>query len=643
MNAVLILLIGLALAVVQLLIGGVKMTYSLPAYTLLGLAGVLSLGWIRREPGAARPVIWCVLAAGALAGYVGWRALTSPVEYLARTDLYVVMAALLVYLLAAVHLVAPRQRFALLWVLFGLALLHVGVGVIQFKEKQNFMLLPWILRSDYGYRASGFYICPNHLAGLLELVGLPALAIAVWGRAKTWKRIVSGYVAFMALAGIAITGSRGGYLSLVTGLLVFAALTLIVVWQIKRQWFWPILMATLLGCVGVTGAGIWVMKRSPDLDRRLGQVYDPSNMRLLMWKAALDAHRLSPWTGTGAGSYLFYGRYFRHQTVQADPQHVHNDYLELLAEYGYVGAGLMLVFLVAHAGSGLAAIGGIVRSRMKPAGTAQSNELAIVLGILSAFAALSVHSVTDFNFHIPANALVGALFFGILANPRTPTEDERIRWRISGFPVAIAPALLGGAMIVLAVPRILPEYCAERARMALRDGKAAEAIRYAERALQTDRRNPNLYYFLGEAKHTLAMKAPDEGARVKLQVQAVNAFAEGITYFPADLQLLLKLARSLDNLRLLNEADFVLRVALAADPNSANVYAYYGYHCYLQRRLLRAEKLYRKAITLGESAIAPAGLQDIAVYRFYASQEDTEEAYPVDDLPGDEDWQPGEP
>lgn len=642
MNALLVFLLALGLAGMQILIGGVKMVYSLPVYLVLGLAGLATTVWIRRQP-SARPGIWCLLSTALLAGYLLWRAVTAPVDYLARTDFYMIGGALVVYLIVAIHLVSPRYRLALLWVLFGLAVVHVGTGIVQFKERGNFMLLPWILRTDYGYRASGFYICPNHLAGLLELVGLLALSVAVWGRGQTWSRLVAGYVAFMCLVGIALTGSRGGYLSTVGGLAAFAVLSLIVVRKVKRRWFWGGLMLALLGSVAVVGGAMFAMSKSADLDRRLGTVYDPSNMRILMWKAALKAHELSPWTGVGSGSYLFYGRHFRDRSVQNDAQHVHNDYLELLAEYGIIGSALMLIFLAAHLGSGFSAMGAIMRTRLKPFGLARSNELAVVLGILSGLAALAAHSITDFNLHIPGNTMLVAALFGILANPRTPVAEEEVRRRASGVLVRLTPALLGIPLIAVAAPRVRAEYCAERARMALRDNLHEMAIGYAERGIADDTRNPNLYYYLGESKHDLGMFATDPTVRKKFLVEAASAFAEGIKHFPADLQLLLALGRTLDNLGRFPEADYVFRVAVEADPNFANVYSYYGYHYYLQHRLIRAEKLYSKAIELGDEQIAPLGLVDVDLYRFHASDEDKADKYPIEDYPGDDTWEPGEP
>lgn len=642
LNALLVIFLALGFTLMQFLIGGVKMVYSLPAYIVLGLAGMAAVGWCRKQ-NLAKASLWCVLSTLGLVAWLLVRVFYSPVDYLARTDGYMILGSLLVYLLVAVHLVNPRQRFAILWILFILALLHVAVGIVQFKGKENFMLLPWIFRSDYGYRASGFYICPNHLAGLLELTGLLSLSVAVWSRAKTWVRMLAGYVALMALIGIAITGSRGGYISLVAGLIAFGVLSLLLVRRVNRPWFGRVFLAFVLGTAALVGTSIWIMKKSPDLDRRLGQVYDPANMRLHMWRAALDTHELRPWTGVGAGTYLFYGRHFRHETVQGDPQHVHNDYLELLTEYGIVGSALMAIFLALHFGSGFKAIGQIVRTRLAPSGNARSNELAFIIGILAGFAALAVHSVVDFNLHIPANALVAAVLFGILANPRSPTPEETPRGRIDNLPLRLLPVLVGVLLVAVAVPRVLPELFTELARIAVRDQMPEDAVRHAQRGIAWDARNPNLYGYLGDAKHMLALAEKEPAAQAKLEREAAQAFAEGIKYFTADLNLLLKLARTLDNLGHFPQAEYTYRVALKADPNLATVYAHFGHHYFLQRRLIRAEKLYVRAMYFGEREIAPRGLDEILLYRYRAEDEDTGDQFPIEDLPGDDTWEPGEP
>ena len=88
------------------------------------------------------------------------------------------------------------------------------------------MLIPFLQRADYGHRASGFYVCPNHLAGVLEVLGIIGLSITCWSRWPVWSKLLIGYLVCVCYAGVALTGSRGGYLSVAASLIVFAILSL---------------------------------------------------------------------------------------------------------------------------------------------------------------------------------------------------------------------------------------------------------------------------------------------------------------------------------------------------------------------------------------------------------------------------------
>ena len=155
----------------------------------------------------------------------------SPIEYLERPDFYMVAGALVVYGITTIYFTAARWRLGLLAVFLVCVLGHVISGAIQFKLGNNFMLIPGIFHPNYDWRASGFYICPNHLAGLLEMVGLMALSVCCWGRCRLGMRILLAYGSAVCVVGIALTGSRGGYVSMTIGLIVFAAISL---WVVRR-------------------------------------------------------------------------------------------------------------------------------------------------------------------------------------------------------------------------------------------------------------------------------------------------------------------------------------------------------------------------------------------------------------------------
>src|SRR2546428_12884607 len=129
-------------------------------------------------------------------------------------------------------------------------------------------------------------------------------------------------------------------------------------------------------------------------------------MRVDFWKAAIQQWKLQPVLGTGSGTYLFYGRQFRTDRVQPDPVYVHNDYLQLLAEYGTVGAALFVLFLTAHLRSGWKNLERLGFKRAPVSSRLLSNGMALQLGAIAAVSAYIVHSFLDFNLHIPANVLL---------------------------------------------------------------------------------------------------------------------------------------------------------------------------------------------------------------------------------------------
>lgn len=601
----------LGMLAAQLLIGGAKMVNSIPAYALIAAAALLTLRPPWRANGFPQPA--CLLTALAFIGYILGRAASSPVEYLARPDFLAALAALVVYLLTAFYLVDARPRLIVGGLLFFAAFAHVIVGLIQFKEGDNFMPFPWTIRYQYGDRASGFYICPNHLAGLLELLGVMALSIGVWARWRAAGRILAFYAAFVCYAGVAITGSRGGYLSTAFSLGVFALLTLLAIRVLAPDRFWKLVPAVTAGVVALVGIALFFMFQSDALKFRVHMIADTNNVRWLLWAPAIQQFFVNPLWGTGAGTYLYYGRQFRSDQVQNDPVYVHNDYLHLLAEFGAVGAALLIPLLVCHLAAGFRATMAIVRHRLQPNGLAASNALAAVIAATAGVAAYLVHSVFDFNLHLPANAMLMAFLFGILANPgpglvRLPAGLERAgRW--------IGPAVAGAGLwlAVAAIPRWPGEYYAESARIALRDSMWPEAVERATIGLGLDPANPNLHGYLGEALRLLGHWAGSSYDRGRYFRRAEQVLKQGLQVFPQDLRLLIQLGATLDELAQYAEARLYYERALAADPNFGNAHAFFGLHLQRVNDVAGAESHYREAIRLDPgNDIAREGLKWVA-------------------------------
>src|SRR4051794_37495668 len=151
---------------IQVLIGGTRLIFALPCYGLLAVIGILCLLRIRAPKPA--PDAFCLWTTLIFFGYIVGRAVCSPVAYLARIEICSIVAGLIVYVLASCVLTSARTRMVVFASLLAATIAHVFVGAIQFRGGNNYMPISFLQRFDYAERASGFYICPNHLAGLLE-------------------------------------------------------------------------------------------------------------------------------------------------------------------------------------------------------------------------------------------------------------------------------------------------------------------------------------------------------------------------------------------------------------------------------------------------------------------------------------------
>jgi len=614
MNFLLAALLTACLVLLQCLIGGTRLVFSLPAYALAAFAAVLSLFWIRRA--IIKPAAACMLSTLALAGYVFWRAWTSPFPYLARTDAFMIAGALLVYLLTTLYVYESRPRFWIVAALLAVGVAHVGVGLIQYSGQNGYMPFGFI-RGDVTRRASGMLICGNHLAGYLESVALMALSLTVWSRCRFWTKMLTGYLVVLLYLGLILSGSRGGYLSAIASLVVFGGLSVWVTGLYRRRDFSVFIVGTFVAGVLVLSVTGYAMTHDTYINSRIQQLAASSkDVRIYNWQATLDQYKLSPVLGTGAGTHVIYGRLFRRPQIQADPIHSHGDYLELLAEYGIVGELLAIVFLVTHLASGIRCIREITLRRLCNAlTTARSDSLALTLGATAAVAALLAHSVVDFNMHIPANALLFAFLFGVLGNPGT---DRPVPVRSWGSPVFLlrgSLGVLGIAMLAGIAFRYPGEESTEQARVSLRNRDYRSCVEQAARAIKADPSNPDPYFYQGEAERLTATGMQIPALRSVVFEKAISAYRAGLELFPQDENLLLRLGQALDGSRRFEEAEEAYLKAIAWDPNLGVLYAYYAAHLQLTGQPEAAKKCLDAARGLGTRDPQSIGMAEVQSIR----------------------------
>jgi O-antigen ligase len=132
-----------------------------------------------------------------------------------------------------------------------------------------------------------------------------------------------------------------------------------------------------------------------------------------VWADTLRLIRERP---LGAGLGAFEAAYTKVQTVDVNARvdYAHNDYLQLAAELGPVAALLFWAMIFALGARTL-------RASWTAASPARQS---IALGATGALAALLLHSLTDFNLYIPANALVFSVVLGLCSAPQKNDEPS---------------------------------------------------------------------------------------------------------------------------------------------------------------------------------------------------------------------------
>jgi O-antigen ligase len=526
--------------------------------------------WISPKPKMLWPPLnWVVLAFAALA--IG-RYFTADIEYVARLEMIQVLMYAFLFFAIVNNLYRQESVQIISVTLIFLAMAISCYAVFQFLTRSN---LVWDYVSPYVGRASGTYISPNNLAGFLEMLLPLATACVLVGRMKPVVRILLGYSALVMLVGMAVTFSRGGWVAVVVALLVILG-TLISHRNHRLPAFLLLAVLAVGGTVFVTNylsQTLSYMRRvDADLQDKPENVL---NFRRGMWTAAEQMWRDHFWWGVGPAHYDHRFREYRPENIQMSPDRAHNDYLNLLADWGATGGIIVLAGLVTF-GAGWRKTWKYVRPAENDFGRGLSNRFAFFLGASAGLFALAIHSVVDFNLHIPANAILGVTLLALLSsNLRFATERH---WLGARLPVKmpVTLALVAGVAYLscqgwrrgheavwLARAEQLPNFSTQRAAA-------------LNTAFEFEPMNFETAYKIGECFRTQSL---DGGQNYEdLAKTAMPWYARGMALNPHDGYNYLRYGMCLDWLDKHDEAGRYFNRADALDPNGYYTAANVGWH-----------------------------------------------------------------
>lgn len=291
-------------------------------------------------------------------------------------------------------------------------------------------------RGDLQTMPFGSYVNHNNFAGLVSL-GVPlAVAMAVGDLRRSGKLSPWGLGLLGIACGLTITvfasGSRGGALSLMLGLIVLAGIAAGFRGRAStdarhRSWVGPLVIGLVILAVAAVSIPSSTRSRLASIFERSGSI----NYRIDIAGASLRAFAAHPLLGSGLGAFGDAVAPFKTSHGDVRSNRAEADLLEFVVE-----GGVMLVLILVLFGrfAWRSARHELIHGRSRAGKWLRA-------GALASCTTMLIHSLFDFGFRIPANALAFAVLLG-LATASSEGTKPATAWARGIFMAFMATATL---------------------------------------------------------------------------------------------------------------------------------------------------------------------------------------------------------
>lgn len=366
------------------------------------------------------------LAAGGIGGAAGGGA-WAPLSLVPNFTLYELVSYVFYFLfgyLVYKHVRERRRVEILVLLMLACAALQAFYGLVELFGGTERIL--GFKKVDYLGSATGTFINRNHFSGFLEMIfplslgyllakanffalkkGVSLKEKILWfSQERLQKSVLFGLVSVVIGVGIIFSRSRTGIFIFLAGIFLMVIVlsgaggrseervgagrgSRRSVKVIRTVFFVVFFAAALIGIKPVI--------------ERFSLTDLARETRPIIYKNTAELIKNFPLFGTGLRSYLYAYPMFEKKSVAGLMDHAHNDYLELLAEAGIIGGGALIIFV----------FGLVIHLFLKWAQRRDSFIRGVGLGCLVGIAAILIHSLTDFNLRITANAVYFVTLFAL--------------------------------------------------------------------------------------------------------------------------------------------------------------------------------------------------------------------------------------
>jgi O-antigen ligase len=303
------------------------------------------------------------------------------------------------------------QRLA--WFLMGFGFLVSLLAIIQHFTSASEIY--WLSDLKIEGEPYGPYVNRNHFAGFVELTVPTGLALMAFRGLKRDLFPLAALLTIVPITALVLSASRGGIIGFGLEIIVLVLLARSrKAWQGQRATIAAIVALVAIGAVAWVGISRAVERFS------ITSIHDVTlSRRASMFRGAAHIFRDHPIKGTGLGTMIDVFPAYEPAYDGKLIDHVHDDYIEGLAETGLLGGICGAIFLW------------MLYGEARKNFTAEQGHFsrAIHAGAIMAVSGLLLHSFVDFNLQIPANALLFLLQAYLITSPVLASEAGMVRER----------------------------------------------------------------------------------------------------------------------------------------------------------------------------------------------------------------------
>jgi O-antigen ligase len=313
---------------------------------------------------------------------------------------------LIIYYLT-IHLTETRAQLkTLIYIIISIAAFLAVFGLFKRFGVNPF---PWW---DYGdiryvpYRLSSTYGNSDHLAGYMEMSIPLVLGLFLLGY-RSGKQFLVFYLTILLFSALILSLSRGGWISALFALILMSV-------NLLSSEYFKHKKLLIISITGFIVLALIMLASTPVVERirtlEQGEEEGSFHNRMLRAKGTSEMIRDYPLLGTGPGTFAMVFTRYQPPGMGSRSFYAHNDYLHFISETGLLLIPVIIWMIIT-----------LYRTGLKKLKNPSRLVRGTTLGAMTGITAILIHSIADFNLHIPANAILFTVLAAIVTAP-LPTE-----------------------------------------------------------------------------------------------------------------------------------------------------------------------------------------------------------------------------